>query len=388
MIVSSQNNCGKTKKNDDLNKAQSSSIETKLNRMNNQMDELTEDLIDKSPSDAAEDFLEYKSYPDSSRRGYESSINKYFVKWCGNISEITYMSDLDREHIRRYRKWRKETAPTKVDELSPSSINTQMKRLRVFLKYCENTKKISKGLSKIINTSLDDDDEVRDEWIEPDKAEAVLDHLAKYSYASGEHVVCRILWYTGMRIGSVQSIDVTDIQSVEGTDAIHLEHRPDEGTRLKNGTDGERYVLITEETRQVLDDYIENNRHDVTDEYGREPLLTSSNGRAVRSTLRSYVYKCTQPCMVGRDCPVGKDPENCDAAGVNSQAHDCPGAYSTHPFRKGHITKLLQDGRSTDVISARCDVSPKMIDKHYDMRSSKKEMMGRSSKVKDMMSEF
>lgn len=381
--MSFENNCGKTKENNDISKHKLDSKEEKLNHI---VENLTENLTDTTPSDAVESFFEHKSYKGETQRGYESSLG-YFVDWC-ELSEIEYMSDGDTDDIQRYRKWRRETAPSKVERLSPSSINTQMKRLRVFIKHCEDMKFVSGGVHQIINTSIDNDDEVRDEWVGSDKAEAMLDYLSKYNYASAEHVACRILCYTGMRLGSLHSIDVTDIQSIKRENAIHLEHRPEEGTTLKNGTDGERYIFITQATHQILSDYIDENRHDVTDDYGREPLVTSQRGRCAKSTLRGYIYKCTQPCMIGQDCPLGRDPESCDAAGKNSKAHECPEASSSHPLRKGYITRLLKKNQSRDMISARCDVSSKMIEKHYDMRSPREEMIGRCSQVKDVMSDF
>jgi len=45
-----------------------------------------------------------------------------------------------------------------------------------------------------------------------------------------------------------------------------------------------------------LDAYIQYNRIDSTDEFGREPLFTTKSGRPDKSTLRDSIYCITRPC--------------------------------------------------------------------------------------------
>jgi len=49
----------------------------------------------------------------------------------------------------------------------------------------------------------------------------------------------------------------------------------------------------------------------VEDDYGRELLLTSRNGRMNRSSIRDAVYMMTRPCYY-TDCSKGRDPNILD----------------------------------------------------------------------------
>lgn len=87
-----------------------------------------------------------------------------------------------------------------------------------------------------------------------------------------------------MRLGSLRSIDLEDYD--RDAKCIDLKHRPDQGTPLKNGVAAERSINISDHFCQVLDDYIEYTRDDVEDDFGREPLITSTKGRLTASPIR------------------------------------------------------------------------------------------------------
>lgn len=53
-----------------------------------------------------------------------------------------------------------------------------------------------------------------------------------------------------------------------------VRHRPDMGS-AQNRKAAERAVDLADWMCEILDEYSKIHRHDVTDEYGREPLLTS-----------------------------------------------------------------------------------------------------------------
>jgi hypothetical protein len=48
-----------------------------------------------------------------------------------------------------------------------------------------------------------------------------------------------------------------------------------------------------------------------------------------------------------------------------------------HPIRRGYIAHLLKRGIPVEVVSERCNVSPGIIDKHYDVRSAEEKMRQR-----------
>ncbi|WP_202613924.1 hypothetical protein [Halostella pelagica] len=113
--------------------------------------------------------------------------------------------------------------------------------------------------------------------------------------------------------GGIRTLDLEDFDVDD--QALCLRHRPDEGTPLKNGPTGERDVSLHPHVAAVGEDYIDGpNRFNVTDEYGRSPLITTRQGRPSLSTLQNWIYRITWPCKVGEPCPHDEDPETCEAA--------------------------------------------------------------------------
>lgn len=123
----------------------------------------------------------------------------------------------------------------------------------------------------------------------------------------------------------------------------------------------------------------------MTDDYGRELLLASPQGRITKSTIRKYVYKWSRPCAVGAACPHDRGPDECDAANNLDQASKCPSSVTPHPIRRGYITRLLKAGVSMEVVSDRCNVSPVVIDEHYDVRSEDEKMRQRQAVLRETL---
>ena len=184
-----------------------------------------------------------------------------------------------------------------------------------------------------------------------------------------------------MRRSALRSIDLDDLRPNDY--ALILEHRPDTGTVLKNHDDGERWVYLGPRWYQIVDDYVEKHRIDVTDDYGREPLITSMYGRPTGDTIYKWVNVATQPCQYGRECPHDRDPNTCKATttGYSSQ---CPSARSPHAIRRGSITHHLMYGTSPEVASERMDVSLEILYKHYDARDEQSKMDVRKYNLPDI----
>ena len=263
-----------------------------------------------------------------------------------------------------------------------------MDTLRVFVEWCETIDAVQHGLFKKIKSPvIPDGGNVRETALTTDRANEILDYLETYEYATVEHVTWLVLVETGMRMGGAHGLDVNDYRREEEHPHLELIHRPDTDTPLKNGRKGERPVSISSDACAIIDDYLENRRPDVTDDYGREPLLASPQGRITKSTIRKYVYKWSRPCVIGSACPHDRDPDECNAANDLDQASKCPSSVTPHPIRRGYITRLLKAGVSVEVVSDRCNVSPMVIDEHYDVRSEDEKMQQRQEILRKALDE-
>jgi integrase len=259
-----------------------------------------------------------------------------------------------------------------------------MDTLRVFIEWCESIDAVRSGLSRKVRSPKIEGGAARDEYLPGDRAERILDHMAKFQYGTTPHVCWVILTTTGMRLGALRALDVGDYKPNGDPAHLDIRYRPGTDTPLKNKRRGERPVVITEDVCSVIEDYLQVHRPDVTDEHDREPLLATAHGRVGKSTVRRYIYKWSRPCEIGRACPHDRDPTECEAAVDLDQAAACPSSVTPHPIRRGYITQLLQSGAPPDLVSGRCDVSPDNIEKHYDVRSKQDKMRQRQHVLKDL----
>lgn len=291
----------------------------------------------------------------------------YFLAFCERRG-IDDLTQLDGRLVDAYRTWRRdESAPGRT--LGSATMRDDMYLFRAFLRYCESIEAVRPGLAEhVVIPPLREGDGVRDVELGPDRVAAILAYLEKFAYASRDHVVWLLHCRTGRRPGAIHSLDVGD---VHGGDDPYLafRHRPDQGTRLKNGVNGEADLPIRPWVADVLTDYIESQREPVTDEFGREPLVTSAHGRLSKSAIRVAFYAWSRPCVIGEACPHDEDPGECAAAQTRQAACTCPSSQSSYSVRHGHITHLRRLGLPKSVISDRCDVSEEIIEKHYDERS-------------------
>ncbi|WP_345779426.1 tyrosine-type recombinase/integrase [Natrinema sp. SYSU A 869] len=232
----------------------------------------------------------------------ESSIQshryrlKHFLRWC-EMEDIDNLNDLTGRKLQQYRLWRRDDG-----DLSVSSEKTQMDTLRVFIRWAESIDAVEQDLStKVRSPSMTPEQNTRDEMLETEEAEAVLSYLAKYDYASREHVTVALMWHTMMRVSSVNALDVDDYNP--GEQYIEVHHRPETDTPIKNKKDGERLVALSDDICMLLDDWIEEKRPNVTDDFGREPLVATR--RAARTRLRFGSTSTRRPdrASVGQNAP-------------------------------------------------------------------------------------
>jgi integrase len=311
------------------------------------------DLEPIEPREAQELYLDHKAsqYSVKTVRSHRYRTN-HFIEWCG-IEGVDNMNDLTGRSIQRYRLWRQDTG-----DLAKITLNQQMSTIRVFLKWAGSIEAVAANLyDKVMVPRVTPAEERRDETLASEPASEILDHLSTFNYASLDHALFALLWETGMRLGGANSLDLGDLHLEE--EAIEIVHRPDKGTQLKNGANGERPVAITSDLAEVLAQYIENIRIENTDHAGRKPLFTSRYGRLSKTAMRRSVYRVTSPCFRGEPCP------NC----TGTEGEKCGEAVSPHAIRRGSITHALTKDVPVEVIGDRMNVSRDILDKHYDKRS-------------------
>lgn len=289
----------------------------------------------------------------------------------------------------------------KPAELSPELVDTYVDKL--FAEYDSDatiltyTKNIRAWLSWLEKRNLCDDDvysildkdelglspNARDEALPKAIATAVLEKLRQRRFGKPMHTLFELVWNGGPRLGGIQSLDVCDFDSANNS--ISFRHRPETGTRLKNGNeednrdgDGERDIEISDDVVNAIQQYIAIHRPDVTDDYGREPLFTTTHGRASRSTLRRWLYKTTS-C---RWIPQEEDVPECDGI-CSPDSNVCPQSYYPHAIRRGAIVRHLSGELDPHYASERFDVAQTTIDKHYDPRSKRREKEDRAQAVRD-----
>lgn len=88
--------------------------------------------------------------------------------------------------------------------------------------------------------------------LDSEAAEAILEFLARYHFASIEHIALALLWETGQRISGAVAIDWSDIDLED--QYIQLSHRLETETPLKNGQSGERFVALSDDLADLLEE--------------------------------------------------------------------------------------------------------------------------------------
>lgn len=330
---------------------------------------MTSDLEPIEPQEALELYLtnRHGELRQSTLRSHRSRLS-IFIDWCREEEEIANLNELSGRTIHRYKVWRRTEG-----DINTVTLKTQIDTVRVFIKWLETIEGCPQDLHvKIKSPSLSADENARTVELHSEEADQVLSYLDKYEYASCRHIALSLLWHTLMRRGAVRAIDIQDYHREE--QYIEVNHRSVSDTPLKNGRGSERLVAVSDEVAALLNDWIDHQRPDVVDEYGREPLLASAQGRIHVSTIQQYAYIATRPCVYGAECPHGRNPASCEAAAERYNASKCPSSVSPHAIRRGSITHWLREDVPQQAVSDRADVSANVIDAHYDKRSKREKM--------------
>jgi len=301
----------------------------------------------------------------STIRSHRSRLG-HFIRWCDE-RDITNLNELTGRKLQEFRLWRRNDGG-----LAKVSVKTQIDTLRVFVRWLGTIDAVDPELHvKVISPDVTPDENSRDVKLDSEDAEAILEHLETYEYASRPHVTIALFWHTMMRRGAARALDVDDYHPEE--QCLEVRHRPESDTPIKNGFDGERFIGLSGWLCQLLDDWLRDRRPDVTDEHGRKPLLATQYGRPSRTTLPTYAYRHSRPCTYGKECPHGREPDSCEAMEMD-QASKCPSSISPHAIRRGSITHHLSEDIPETAVSDRANVSQRVLEQHYDRRSQREKM--------------
>jgi len=325
------------------------------------------DLEPLTPEDGVDRFLRHRepSVRESTLQNANTRLN-YFLDWCEE-REIEDLNTLSGRDMADFVAWRR-------GDIAPITLQKQLSTIRQACRWWADIDAVEEGLAEKVHApELPDGAESRDVHLDPGRAEAALAYFEQYQYASKEHALIALMWRTGMRRGAVRSLDVDDLEPDDH--AVRVEHRIDEGTKLKNGEAGERWVYLGPKWFQILDDYVNNpDRPKGTDEYGRRPLFTKEDGgRPSAQTIYKWLMRALHPCTYA-ECPHDRTPETCEARGRSANVAACPSSRSPHAVRRGAITHHLTEDTPPETVSERMDVSLDVLYQHYDARTEREKM--------------
>jgi len=286
-----------------------------------------------------------------------------FNDWCADNGHTT-VGDLDPFVVLDYKNHVK-------DRVKASTLRGYVSTIREFLRFCNRMNLTSGNLADAIEyPEVDPEDLSRDTMLAMETNQEILDYLKRFEYAHLRHTVYALLWHTGCRMGGLRALDLDDYTPASDTEKgvarLQFRHRPEQDTPLKNGRGGERVVNLKPEFATLIEDYVDHHRKDVTDDYGRFPMITTSHGRPALSTIQGQIYSVTRPCIYSGDCPHGYTQSECEATDFD-KAPKCPSSVSPHPLRRGSITHHLKnDGWTYEESSLRFNVSVDTLKQHYD----------------------
>lgn len=320
------------------------------------------------PAEAIDQYLEHRRETIQSQtiEEYRQKLS-CFEEFCSK-NGIENLNDLDVRELNKYRKYRRSGSLPNGESLAPKTMRDDMYLLRDFVEFLEGIRGVSPKLSeKVCIPELANGEGIRDVEVESERVQTVLEYLSKYKYATRMHVVWVFLAHTGRRISGLYALDVDDLHLEQEDPFVELRNRPNE-TELKNRKSSEGQIFISQEVAQIFKDYIDQNRISVTTENGRSPFLTSDQGRLSKTSIRRYVYKFSRPCFITGNCPHDQEIDVCDAANKRDSMSQCPSSKSPHDLKHGYITSKRRQGVPRKVLAERCDVSPEVMEKHYDER--------------------
>lgn len=342
-----------------------------------------------SPVEAVEMFHSAMrdEHAESTRRSERYRLNS-FIQFCDEEG-IENLNELSGRDLYRYRTWRREGEGDGLDPIKLVTLKSQLATLRRFLRFAGNIDAVDPELyEQLTLPTMKNGEDVSDSTLKPERAIEILDFLEHAQPGSRDHVIFMLLWETGARTGAIRSLDLEDCD-LDGAHprfsgpALHFVHRPETETPLKNHESGTRWNRISGKAARFIEDYIEYHRDDVTDDHGREPLITTEFGRPAANTLRKTLYRVTRPCWRGEGCPHDRNIDTCEATHID-HASKCPSSRSPHDVRSGRVTYYRREDVPRRIVEDRLNASEDILSRHYDRRSDREQAEQRSGFLPDL----
>jgi len=347
------------------------------------------DLDPITPTEAVEMFRDAMKdeHADSTRRAEKHRL-RAFLQFCDEEG-IENLNELTGRDLFKYRTWRREGQGDGRDPIKLVTLKSQLATVRRFLRFAGNIDAVEPELyEQLTLPTMQNGEDVSETTLDPERAIEILDYLEHAYPAGSDHIVLLLLWETGARTGAIRALDLDDLD-LDGDHprfsgpAVQFVHRPETDTPLKNKDKGTRWNRISEKAARYIEDYIQYRRHDVTDEHGREPLITTSHGRPASNTYRNKLYRVTRPCWRGEECPHDRDLDECQATEMD-HASKCPSSRSPHDVRSGRVTFYRREDVPRRVVKDRLNASEDILDRHYDRRSDREQAEQRSDFLPDI----
>lgn len=292
-------------------------------------------------------------------RTYRKSLDTF--EQYADDEDVESLAELERWNLGHYTDWLLEHDR----DYARVTVQSKQKQARRWVKWLESQGFVDPGLHLAIEPlKLDDQEQTSSDILPPDELRDILAWYRESGRWRGtrRHALLEVVAHIGARRSGLRSLDVDDWHPEERT--LTFRNRPERGTRLKEGQQHERKVVLSEAPAEVLEEFVDWERVEQHDRHGRQPLFASQQGRPTKSTITNWMYQATIPCL-RQECPHNKRRHHCEWT-EQTEASKCPSTKSPHPVRRGSITWQLNIGRDAEDVAARAATTPGVIRRYYD----------------------
>lgn len=309
----------------------------------------------------------------SSVETYRYGINS-FKTWMDG--EGYTLQDLDAWTVGEYWTWLRDE-----NDYSESTLESYTKATRAFLKFGGEKNVVQEGLHEHVeNYHASKEGRQWDQEVDVERIDEIVEFLERAYPTERNPLIFRLLAKTGLRRSGLRALDVKDVK-YEGGPRLYVRSR--ENTKLKGRKNHNRIINISQDLYNDLQAYVEDRRIDVVDEYGRNPLFTTKNGRVSIGLIVDTVHYYSSPHISGAgecqpECEVGPNPNK-------HETKKCNKSFSPHTLKKYHVTKLRNRGIGFESIGERVATNPDTLRVHYDESKQKQQADRRKETLADVL---